>query len=278
MIQRILVCIEGSPSGERAVELGVDLARQLSAEIGGLAIIDEPDIRSGAASGIGGSSYKRQRDEALMEDAHRQVERWLASFSERCRAAGVRGSPLEETGRPAVTILDEMEKHDLVLMGRDANFRFETAASDARTRDAILHRARKPVLVVPEGPAVESPRVMAAFDGSSASKRALRSFAESGLEHGSEVHVASVDDDGATAWEIASRGVAILTEHGLKAEPQNLVSVLPIADALLKERERLGARMIVMGAYAHSRFSELVWGSVTRELVEKTPVPLYLHH
>jgi nucleotide-binding universal stress UspA family protein len=56
------------------------------------------------------------------------------------------------------------------------------------------------------------------------------------------------------------------------------VSVLPIADALVEARARLGAGLMVMGAYTKSAFSELIWGSVTRELVEKTRVPLLLQH
>jgi nucleotide-binding universal stress UspA family protein len=278
MIQHILVCLEGSPSGQRAVDLAITTARQLHAKLAGLAIIDEPDIRAGAATGIGGASYKKQRDDALVDDAQRMAEQWLADFNARCRREGLSGRPLEERGRPAATILEQMQHHDLVLMGRDANFKFQTAASDPQTRDAILHRALRPVLVVPEQPPVDSNRVMIAFDGSSAAKRAVRSFAESGLATGRELFVASVDDDGATAWEIATRAIETLRELDLRAEPRNLVSTLSIAEALLQERERLGAGMLVMGAYARSRFTELVWGSITRELLEKTTVPLYLHH
>jgi nucleotide-binding universal stress UspA family protein len=278
MIQNVLVCLEGSESGKRAVEMAIQIARQLRARLAGLAIVDEPDIRAGAATGIAGASYKKQRDDALVEDAERQVEKWLEDFSTLCRQEGIPARAVEERGRPAATILEEMQRHDLVLMGRDANFKFETAASDAQTRDAVLHRARKPVIVVPEGPPLGATKVMLAFDGSSASKRAVQSFAESGLAGGSELYVASVEDDGAVAWEIATRAVTMLRDLELEAEPRNLVSTLSIAEALLQERERLGARMIVMGAYTRPRLVELVWGSITHELLAKTPVPVYLHH
>jgi nucleotide-binding universal stress UspA family protein len=278
LINQILVCLEGSPSGQRALDLGIAIARRQHAQLAGLAVIDEPDIRAGAASGIGGSSYKKQRDDALLEDAQRQAREWLTAFHARCAAAGVQGKMLEERGRPAATIIEQMEHHDLTLMGRHANFRFETAASDAETRDRILHHTRRPVLVVPEEAPPASGKIMVAFDGSSAAKRAVRSFAESGLAQDRALSVVCVDDDGATAWELASRGVELLREFGLSAAVENVVSVLPIADALLETRARLGAELLVMGAYTTSRLSELIWGSVTRELVEKTAVPLYLHH
>jgi nucleotide-binding universal stress UspA family protein len=171
-----------------------------------------------------------------------------------------------------------MQQHDLTLLGRHVNFRFETDASDSKTRDTVLHRAGKPVLVVPETPPPAGRAVVIAFDGSSASKRALRSFAESGLALGRPVHVATVDDDGATAWEMATRGVTILRDLGVAADVHNVVSTLSIAEALLHRGRELGAGMLVMGAYASSKISHLIWGSVTHELVEKTDVPLYLHH
>jgi nucleotide-binding universal stress UspA family protein len=278
VIKQILVCIEGSPSGERAVETSIQLARQLGASLTGLAIVDEPDIRAGAATGIGGSAYKRQRDDALLEDAQKQATEWLLRFIERCRQDGVDARPLTERGRPAATILEEMKGYDLTLMGRHANFTFETAAQDRQTRDAVLHNARKPVMVMPEDSRLDVQKVLLAFDGSSASKRAVRSFAESGLGSGAEVHVASSDDDGTVAWEMATRAVDILREYEIRGQQHSVVSVLPIADALLQLRERLGAGLIVMGAYTRSRLSEMIWGSVTRALIAGTPVPLYLHH
>ena len=72
----ILVCLEGSDGTARAVEVAIDLARRLPAGLVGLAIVDEPDIVAGAATSIGGASYRRDRDAALLEDAHRRARSW----------------------------------------------------------------------------------------------------------------------------------------------------------------------------------------------------------
>jgi nucleotide-binding universal stress UspA family protein len=77
---------------------------------------------------------------------------------------------------------------------------------------------------------------------------------------------------------MASRGVELLRERSVPAKPRSLVSELPIAEALLDVRRKLGAGLLVSGAYARSRLSEMIWGSVTSRLIEKTPVPLFLHH
>ena len=274
MIKDILVCLEGSASTERAIELGLELAREHGARLVGLAIIDDPDLRPNPTP----ADLEQHRDLVLLESARLRAEATLAQFETRCQLAGVATRNLEARGRPAAKILQEMTEHDLTLIGRNANFLLETGEEDAHTRDDVLHRARKPVMIVPDEPARAGQDVLIAFDGSSAAKRAVLAFADSGLAQGRTVHVASMDDDGEQAWEMASRGVDLLRERSVAARPRSLVSALPIADALLDLRRKLGAGLMVTGAYASSRFSELIWGSVTREMIEKSPVPLFLHH
>jgi len=63
------------------------------------------------------------------------------------------------------------------ILGRHANFRFETRDEDHQTRDTILRRAGRRIMVVPEGSAAAGPAVLIAYDGSMASRRALLSFA-----------------------------------------------------------------------------------------------------
>jgi nucleotide-binding universal stress UspA family protein len=40
----------------------------------------------------------------------------------------------------------------------------------------------------------------------------------------------------------------------------------------------MDAGLMVMGAFAHSRFRDLFRASVTRGLVERSAIPLYLQH
>ena len=279
MIKEALVCLESSPSSEAATRLATAIASELNATLVGLAIVDEPDIRAGAATGFGGSSFKHDRDEALVADARVRAADCLALFERRCREAKVPGTTLEVVGRPAVSILTEMETRDLTIIGRDANFRFETESEDTATREAILHRATRPVLIVPES--ADGPlgrEVVVAYDGSGAAKRAIASFAATGLARSRNIHVASVDNSGAQAWEMATAGVKLFSDLGVAAETHNLVSAQSSVEALFAFSKEIGASLIVMGAFAHNRIAHLFHGSVTRGLVERTTTPLYLKH
>ena len=278
MSKQILVCLEGSASGKTAVEVAIGLAQTLPAQLVGLAIVDEPDIRAGQATPIGGSAYKAERDAALVADAEAHARSWKESFLAHCRQAHVEARAVEVHGEPPAVILEESKSRDLVVLGRDANFRFETHESDAKTREVILHRVDGPVLVVPAERIATGPGVLVCYDGTQASIRAIRAFARSGIGAGRPVHVLTVGDSGEKAWMVAGQGAALLDELGITATPRHIVSVQTTTEALLEQREKLDTGLMVMGAYAHSRFSRLLWGSVTKEMLEKTQVPMFLHY
>ena len=280
MIKSVLVCLEGSASSEAAVRVALAIAKECEAAMTGLAIVDEPDIRSGSATSIGASSYKHERDETLVANAHKDALAWVAVFRRKCQFAGIPSQSMEVVGKPVASIVTEMQHHDLTVIGRDANFRYSTQAEDAQTREAILHRAPRPILIVPENaPAGGLSRtVLIAYDGSGAARRAMLSFAGSGLARSRDVHVATVDEMGDLAWRMANRGVQILREVGIHATLHNLVSPLPNADALFEHGKKLKAGLMVMGAFSRSRLAEFFTQSATRSLVEKSVIPLYMQH
>jgi nucleotide-binding universal stress UspA family protein len=282
MIAKMLVCLEGSPSSDATTQTAIEIASQRKASLSGIAIIDEPDIRAGAATGIGGSSFKHERDLSLLADARRRADEWLATFVGRCEAAGLLARTLEVVGRPFEVILAEMERHDLTLIGRDANFRFETNSEDRATREKILRHASHPILLVPERASCSQPAlgatVLIAYDGGVAATRALTSFAVSGLAESRDIHVASVGDDGDKAWEMAERAAAHLRTLGVQAQVHSIVSALDNAAALIDFARELGAGLMVMGAFARSRMAELFSRSVTRALAEGSPMPIYMQH
>jgi nucleotide-binding universal stress UspA family protein len=280
MIKDILVCLEGSPSSDAATRAAIEIARERHAGLVGMAIVDEPDIRAGSPASIGGSSFKHWRDETLLADARTHAKDWLGTFERRCREEGMRVRVIETVGRPAEAIIAEMGHHDLTVMGRDANFRFETASEDTSTRDKILRHAPHPVLLIPDSEAAASlgRKVLIAYDGGEPAEHALASFMRSGLAESREIHVATVGDDGEKAWEIANGAVEKLRTFGIKAFTHSIVSLLPTSEALVKLGSDLGVGLFVMGAFAHSRLAELIHGSGTRNIMEHSTAALCLQH
>ncbi len=53
---------------------------------------------------------------------------------------------------------------------------------------------------------------------------------------------------------------------------------ISVGEMLLSRAGGKGADLIVMGAYGHSRFRELVLGGATRHLLEHMTVPVLMAH
>lgn len=94
----------------------------------------------------------------------------------------------------------------------------------------------------------------------------------------------------------AAADVTLITVHdGCDADPAALQSLLalhgiaaacrelepdhrPVGEQVLDEAEGLGADLLVMGAYGHSRLRELVLGGVTRSMVRNASIPVLMAH
>jgi nucleotide-binding universal stress UspA family protein len=53
---------------------------------------------------------------------------------------------------------------------------------------------------------------------------------------------------------------------------------LPVGELLLSRAADLGIDLIVMGAYGHARWQELIMGGATRTMLESMTVPVLMSH
>ncbi|GAB2842748.1 universal stress protein [Pseudoduganella ginsengisoli] len=69
-----------------------------------------------------------------------------------------------------------------------------------------------------------------------------------------------------------------LSRHGVKVEVQALPSTIDTGNALLSSAADVGADLLVMGGYGHSRFQEMMLGGVTRTVLRTTTLPVLMAH
>ena len=70
-----------------------------------------------------------------------------------------------------------------------------------------------------------------------------------------------------------------LARHGVKATIERTVAAgIPAGDVLLSRAADLGADLLVMGAYGHSRVRELLLGGATRSILQSMTVPVLMSH
>ncbi len=147
--------------------------------------------------------------------------------------------------------------------------------------EAALFESSTPVLIVPPaGGAVTPKRVLLAWNGGREAMLAARAALPM-LTAAEAVTVAVVDPGRREANE-ADPGRSIaewLTRHGAKVEIEVIAGTGPsVASMLNRTANEMGAEAVVMGAYGHSRFREMLLGGATRDMLKETKLPLLMAH
>lgn len=146
--------------------------------------------------------------------------------------------------------------------------------------DIIALQSGRPVLVVPEGYEVTglANHALVAWDGKRAAARALNdamSLLEEKPRKVSVVTVGHMLRDMPEAISIATH----LKRHGVEADFISVTdSTRDIAKAIQKTADEIGAKLIVMGAYEHSKFSQDIFGGVTHDVVRSSNIPVFMSH
>ncbi len=288
MLRSILIALDGSPSSLQAAGLGLDLARRHKAHVEGLGIVNSAWIQRPEAVPIGGTAYKTALDLKEIQSATQRVDAVLRDFRERAGRAGLPSFDSREVdGSPLQVVEIEAASHDLIVLGRNSMFDVDGEICELPLCvDRIIRGEPRPVLLVPDDPpdsghgASQAP-VLVAFDGSPASSRAVHMFALLGLGAGRVVHVVTLDrSSSGRAEETARRACALLRRHG--AAETHAIGLgdreagTP-AETILGLAKALKPGMIVMGAYGTRGIQE-IFGSCTREVLNASPAPLFLHH
>lgn len=164
---------------------------------------------------------------------------------------------------------------DVVISGREAK-EVRRGAFAAGLAD-IVEQSRTPVLVC--GDQVFDPfaPAMIAWNGSFEASAALKGAVPL-LQKASAVHVVSAADEPDKAGTFPPTLVLeYLSRYGIKAELRTpVIERHRIANALLGEAEAVGAGLLVMGAYGHSRIGEYLLGGVTRTMLAACKLPLLM--
>ena len=69
-----------------------------------------------------------------------------------------------------------------------------------------------------------------------------------------------------------------LASHGIDATPSVAVTSRSPAESIIERVESLDAGLLVMGAYGQPVLREFFIGSVTRRLLNESPVPIFCFH
>lgn len=169
---------------------------------------------------------------------------------------------------------------DVVLVGRQA-------AGDEELRQRIIGGAllQTPTPVIinrstqPLPPTSKS--ILLAWDSSDEASRAARQALDL-LKAADCVYVTMIDPvsrERINGEEPGADIASFLSRHGVKVQVDRLASGGSRADEIIRQHAMdVNADLIVMGAYNHPRWQQMLFGGVTRSMIENSGTPIFLSH
>ena len=181
---------------------------------------------------------------------------------------------------PTAVVIDHSRSADLIVAGQT-----DPDWDASPLQDVAEHLALgsgRPVLVVPYvGRYAEIGRnVVIAWKSGRESARAVFDALPI-LKQAEQVQILEIDEGGARRnGASADTSIAVaLARHGIKPTVRTSVAGdIGIGDEILSRLADMGADLLVMGAYGHSRMRELVFGGVTRHIARHMTVPTLFSH
>jgi nucleotide-binding universal stress UspA family protein len=275
MLSSILVALDGSPCSFASTTLALDWRRRFNARLLGLGIVNDVGIRRPEPVPLGAGAYKKARDEARLADAHQRVAGILADFRTRTTAAGAPAEILEEVGDPAERILWEAQRADVVMLGRETRFNFETSENRDATLAQVVRSSPRPMVVVPKT-LPEGAGILVAYGGGREAARTLQLFALLGLAAGETLDVLTIHRETVEARMIARAAGDFLAARGVPYRVHTVASAAGATDVLLEEIASRKPRLVVLGAHRDHPLRDLFATSVTRAVLRACPVPIFV--
>jgi len=215
----------------------------------------------------------------LHDKQHKEISEHLkAQFEDELRRQGINHEfriTRSETGTAADGVLTSCLGAELLVAGQPDP---DDPATNDETADTLVFNSSCPVLLVPHAPVVAMEaidRIVVAFNGKREASRAAFD-ALPFMRHASRSELVWIDpperedeDEALAGSELAEA----LSRHGVNVSLTPLASNSRSAQDVL--REHIIAHrtdLLVMGAYSHSRLRELVFGGVTRSMLNDLPI------
>ena len=272
----LLVVLDAEPTARECTDLAAALAERFSAHLVGLYPLPTPQM----------PRHFGYYDPALLDPL-------FVELRERARSAAVK--------------VREAFDHATGLRGLSAEWREIPEGPDA---DPALHARYADLAIRPARSRSRRNGVDPAASGAGCARlrtasadrplcRAFRQCRPAGLDRlerypGSRARgqrrdaASDVNRTGDRADDRSARGTARsrradialhLARHGVKAQIERTVSAgMPVGEVLLSRVADLGADLIVMGAYGHSRAREVLLGGATRSVLRSMTVPVLMSH
>ena len=263
-IKNILIAYSGSDSSEAALDFALFIREKYDAHLTGLLVHNfaalDQYLRSLMPDDVRMTVKKAQIQ--TIKDIESQFKQSIASSS----APPDRVHWISKSGEGDATVAQYARLFDLTIVGRYDAVHGED--HEALHPDMVAMVSGRPVLLVPRefDKSTFNEHAVLAWDGKRASARALADAMQI-LKTKSLVTIVSIDEGKSEVVAVRNRCRNRLAKrHGVKTERVDLkTNGRSIGYRILEYIDQAQPKLLVMGAYEHSKFRQSIVGGVTSQ-------------
>lgn len=272
----ILVHVDQSPYATARIERAARVAREQEAHLVGSALTGLT-MEYYRNSGLVVAGPIRQEE---VDEIKRGGEQALRHFETLAQAAGVGHESRYSDDAPEAGLVEQARYADLVVLSQTDPDSAGLSMLRQLPEHLALHGGR-PVLMVPyagQFPTLNR-HALVAWDASRAATRAVTDALPL-LKRSARVTLAVFNPDRPFGTQPGAEIALYLARHGVNVEVQQQATPpgIDVGNALLSLAADLGADLLVMGAYGHQRWREIILGGVTRRLLQSMTLPVLMSH
>ncbi|PKN75297.1 MAG: hypothetical protein CVU52_06085 [Deltaproteobacteria bacterium HGW-Deltaproteobacteria-10] len=277
MIKKILIPTDGSEGSRNALNYGIYISVKLNTLISGLHVLDVNLLQGPMLTDISGAVGIPPYDgffDAVHQSLNEKADFIINDFREKCRRAGLKSEIKKVIGKIDEIIIEESSTVDFILMAKKGeHFHLKKGGLLGSVAEAVIRHSGKPVMITPDNfREIESMGI--AYDGSPSSKKALEFSLDLSKQAVWPLTAIIVTSD----MEKAEKLTAQIEEIAQLREHECEIIIMPGKEAIeiinfIKED---AVELMVMGAYGHNRLRELLLGSTTSQVIQKSPIPVLL--
>ena len=274
----ILVHLDQSPRAQARLDIAASLTRQHGAHLTALHVIDVAVPVMAMGDGGGGGAVIAELMEQMRQSALTAGVKLKAAFEAALAREGIMGEWRQVEGTTPEILGLHGRYADLLVLGQD-----DPEGDNRGLLEAALFDSGRPVLAIPFAGNFKSigKRVLVGWNASREARRALHdALPLIAKADTTTVFLANPKRGLAAHGEEPGADIARhLARHGLKVEVAKAMAD-DVSDSalLLNHASDMGADLLVMGAYGHSRLREFILGGVTRSLLREMTIPVLLSH
>ena len=273
----ILVHIDQSPRALMRLDIAAELARQHGAHLTALQVIDVALPVMAMGDG-GGGAVIAELMEQMRQSALAAGVKLKVAFEAALAREGIMGEWRKVEGTTQEILALHGRYADLLVLGQD-----DPESDSAGLLEAMVFDCGRPVLAIPFAGSFNTigKRVLVGWNASREASRALHdALPLIAKAETATVFLANPKRGlGGHGEEPGADIARHLARHGMKVEvAMAIADDVPDSALLLNHASDMGADLLVMGAYGHSRLREFILGGMTRSLLREMTVPVLLSH